>query len=163
MNLTDPQQLHLLVNHLPVIGAIWTLLVLAIALVWPAPRLVRTGLLLVVLVGLGAGAAFLTGEPAEEKIEHLPGVVEPAIHEHEEMAERALYLSIAAGVLALAILIRARRPGRGAALAPFLVLACAALLLGITAHEGGKIHRPELATPTSAPALHPPGIQGDDS
>jgi hypothetical protein len=79
------------------------------------------------------------------------------------MAERALYLTIAAGVLALAILVRARRPGRGAALAPFLVLASAAVLLGIAAHEGGKIHRPELAAPGSAPATLPGGTEEHDS
>jgi hypothetical protein len=145
-----------------VIGSIWTLIVLALALLWPSPALVRAGLFLTVVVALLAGAAFLTGEPAEEKLETLPGVVEPAMHEHEEAAERALYLSIAAGVLALGTLIGARPPGRKAVVGPFLVLAAAALLLGIAAHEGGKIHRPELASPGSMPVVAPGGEAGEE-
>jgi len=163
MNLTDPQQLHLLFNHLPVIGSVWTLVVLGLALLWPSRALIRTGLFLAVLVGVSAGAAFWTGHPAEEKIEDLPCVVEPAIHEHEEMGERAFYLSIAAGVLALALLLGKRGPGRKTAVAPFLVTATAALVLAITAHEGGKIHRPELAPPGSTPATVPGGAEGGEN
>jgi uncharacterized membrane protein len=141
----SPQLLHLVVNHVPVIGAVWTLLVLAIAYLRPEVPAVRVALILTVLLAPAAVAAFLTGEPAEGTIEHLPGVVETAIGPHEDMARVALGGAIAAGLAGLwgFWLLRRRSPRR--ALLPSLVLVfVTAILMGITAHRGGKIHRPEL-------------------
>jgi hypothetical protein len=142
----DPQQLHLLVNHVPVIGSLWILLVLLAALGRPGPTLSRVALGLTVLLSLTTVVAHRTGEPAEEKLEHVSGVVEPAIEEHEEIAEKALAAGVATGVAALAGLLFSRgRPHSRWPLVPSIVLvSVCALLLGITAHQGGKIHRPEL-------------------
>jgi hypothetical protein len=149
----NPQLLHLVVNHLPVAGAVWTLLVLVAAVLHPAPPLSRLALILVILVGLSTLAAFLTGEGAEEVVEHLEGVREPAIEEHEELAERALYLGIAAGILALSTLILRRPPGRISLLTNLVLLLATALTLALTSHEGGKIHRPELGGTSGASSL----------
>ena len=54
---------------------------------------------------------FLTGEPAEEVVGHLPGISEQAIEEHEEAAEVAAIVTGFAGLLGLWLLI-ARRGGR---------------------------------------------------
>jgi hypothetical protein len=140
----EPQLLHLVVNHIPVVGALWTLLVLVVALAHPAPSLSRLALVLVVLVGLSTVAAFLTGEPAEEAVENLAGVVEPAIEEHEDLARRSLYLGIAAGAFAILTLIFRRPPGRISLLMNLVLVAATALTLAVTAYEGGKIQRPEL-------------------
>ena len=57
-----------------------------------------------VLMALLAIPVFLTGEPAEESVEGLAGVSEALIEQHEEAAERAIWLMEALGVLALAAL-----------------------------------------------------------
>lgn len=152
----DPQQLHLLVNHVPVIGAFWILLVLLAALGRPGPTLSRVALGLTVLLSLSTVVAHWTGEPAEEKVEHLPGVVESAIEDHEEAAEKALVAAVVTGVAALAGLVLTRgRPDSRWPLVPSVVLvALCALLLTLTAHQGGKIHRPELAGDRSVPGEH---------
>jgi hypothetical protein len=158
------QELHLLVNHVPVIGSMGALLLLAIAWLWPSKALVRTALAFTVLVGVSAVAAFLTGEPAEEVIEHLPGIVSGAIEHHEEMADRALWLGIATGLVGLVGLFMGRRgSGKRSLVLPSLVFMIALVaLMTWTAHLGGKIHRPELS---GAGAVVAPGggeARGDD-
>lgn len=140
------QQLHLLLNHVPVVGAIGALLLLIIAWAWPGKALVRTALVFTALVGVSAVLAFVTGEPAEEIVEGLPGITDAAIHEHEEAADRALWIGIAAGVAALGTLFVGRkRPVKRSALLPSLVLtAVLVAAMAWTAHLGGLIHRPEM-------------------
>ncbi len=142
----DGQELHLIVNHVPVIGALWVLLLGLAAWFKPTPTLTRTALLFTVLLGISVVPAFLTGDGAENVVEHLPGVSETAIGRHEEMADKALWVTVAAGVIALVTLgLRARRPPTRRAILPTLiVLAVAAGVLAWTAHLGGMIHRPEL-------------------
>ncbi len=153
----DGQQIHLIVNHVPVIGALWVLLLALVAYVGERPAVIRTALWFTVLLGISVLPAFLSGEPAEETISRLPGVSEPAIGRHEEMAEKALWITLATGVVALATLIlRARRGGteplRRKTLLPTLVaLFIAAGALGWTGHLGGMIHRPELRGDAGTP------------
>ena len=47
-----------------------------------------------IMVGVSVVPVYFSGEPAEGKIEHLPGVTEKNIHNHEEAAE---FLGIATG------------------------------------------------------------------
>ncbi len=150
------QQLHLLANHLPVVGSIGALLLLAAAWLWPARALNRVALAFTVLVGVASVVAFVTGEPAEEIVEHLPGIVEASIEHHEEAAERALWLGIATGLVGLGGLYLGRRhPARRTTLLPSLLFMLAlAAVMAWTAHHGGRIHRPELA---GAPAAILPG------
>lgn len=48
---------------------------------------------------------YLTGEPAEEAVEHLPGVVKDLIEIHEERALIALIVATFGGILGLASLL----------------------------------------------------------
>ncbi len=158
------QQLHLILNHVPVIGALWALLLVLVALVKPTPALTRLALVFTLLVGVATVPAYLSGEPAEEVVEHLPGTGESALHDHEEMGEKALAAGIAAGVVALiALFWSARsRSRRGPLAATLLVLLVAAALLGWTGHLGGKVRRPELRSGNSAPAETLPAAEPDE-
>ena len=93
-------QFHMLVNHLPVIGFVGMVLALAVAVTVQSIDIKRFVLVATALVGLSALAPYLTGESAEEVIEHEPGVSESLIHEHEELAEIATVLSVITGVAA---------------------------------------------------------------
>ena len=77
--------LHLLVNHLPILGALFALALLAASFVWAPDVLRRTALVVLVGVGLAGAAANFTGEPAEDAIRGFPGVRRAVIHDHEEM------------------------------------------------------------------------------
>jgi hypothetical protein len=124
--------LHLLVNHLPIIGAFLTLPLLALALVRRHDRgLLLAATLTLAIVGVGALAALNTGEQAEEVVEHLPGFSEQTIELHEERAEIAAIVAVVSAVGGLSLLGLAwRRDG------PVPSLWLAALLAATLATSG---------------------------
>ena len=70
---------HLMLNHIPVVGIGFAILLLAVAVVRRSHELTNVALVFVILVSLWAIPAYLTGEPAEEVVEDLPGVSEELI------------------------------------------------------------------------------------
>lgn len=142
---------HLMLNHLPVLGTIFGLALLAWAVVRRNEVLQRAALATFVLAALAAIPVFLTGEPAEELVENLAGTAEAAIEAHEEVAEIALIAMEALGAMALAALVLFRkralpRPLAGAALV--FALATAGWLAQ-TANLGGRIRHAELRENTA--------------
>ena len=147
--------LHLALNHLPIFALAFALVVLGWGRIRRERIVVSLGLALTVLAGAGAGAAFLTGEPAEEVIEDRPGIDEARIHEHEEAAEFAVWLTIAAAVVAAGALWYHRRgePYSPAALTATMVVGLVAMAsLTVTAWHGGEISHPEIRASASGPA-----------
>jgi uncharacterized membrane protein len=150
----SPAHLHLLLNHLPVVGTIGAVLLLAYALLRRSPELTRVSLGLFVLVALAGVAVYLTGEPAEEAVEHLSGVSESMIESHEDAALLATILLGVVGTVALAGLVAFRRRTGGiprgfATLALLLALAPAAAM-GYTANLGGQIRHTEIRAGAAA-------------
>ncbi|MEY4487043.1 MAG: hypothetical protein RL440_1585 [Bacteroidota bacterium] len=96
--------LHLLSNHVPILGSLFGVLLLVVALVKPNLNTTLSAYLILLLSGIGGIVAYFTGEPAEESVEHIPGISHKLIHVHEEMAENALifvFLLTAAAVVGL--------------------------------------------------------------
>ncbi|MCX7992706.1 MAG: hypothetical protein N2651_03445 [Fimbriimonadales bacterium] len=140
-------QLHLMLNHLPVMGALFSLLLLGWALVRRSPELLKTALVVVVLVGLTSVPAYLTGEPAEQVIEHLPGVDEAYISEHESLGKFALTSGVTLSLVAAVALGIGLRSPKGLLIGAALVWLLNALVFGVmgyTAHSGGMIRHPEI-------------------
>jgi hypothetical protein len=149
----QPLHLHLMLNHLPVVGILGATLLLAYATWRGHEEVTRAALGSLVLIAVAATAVFLTGEPAEELVESIAGIDERAIHEHEEWAAVAFGACIAAGTLGLALLLvyRGRRIPRFAAGLALLVAASTSVIMGVTANLGGRIRHTEIAA-TSGPA-----------
>lgn len=145
MNLEAPH-LHLMLNHVPVLGTPFALLLGAAGLLRRQDVLVRAALVAFVVVGGFAWGAQRTGDEAEDAVEDLAGVSEDRIHRHEEAADWAARGGVALGLLALGLLLATRhRPVHRGILAATLVLA--ALLsawLAYTANLGGEIRHPEI-------------------
>ncbi len=140
-------QIHMLVNHLPVVGFVGMVLALGVAIMIQSRDIKRFALVATAVVGLSAVAPFLTGEPAEEVIEDLPGVQKALIHEHEEAAEKATVLAVVTGVLALGAFVMSGRQAdslRYSVPAVFVLSVASAAIMGAAAHEGGKIRHPEI-------------------
>ena len=140
-------QLHLLVNHLPVVGFLGMVLALIVALFFKSYEIKRFVLAATVLVGFSGLASYWTGEPAEDVAERLPGVTKELIHDHEEAAEFATVLSVVTAVAAAAALIwHQRRPESLRASVPLVLLLAllTAATMAKTAHEGGKIRHSEI-------------------
>lgn len=148
--------LHLMLNHLPIVGVPFCALLLAKALWFKNRDVTRIALAFCVLVGLLTVPAFLTGEQAEEIVEAFPEVSLAQIHEHEEWATRSLWLVEALGLAALVGLVLdfRRSDGLPAPYVPILlVLAVAATsVLVVTANQGGRIRHPELVPGYEVPA-----------
>ncbi|WP_161888277.1 hypothetical protein [Pontibacter russatus] len=66
---------------------------------------------IVMAMAVMAVPVYLTGEPAEERVEHLAGVSEAMIEEHEEEAEVAIMVMALAALATLIALLLQYRSG----------------------------------------------------
>ncbi|MBC6605785.1 hypothetical protein H8B13_03050 [Hymenobacter sp. BT188] len=138
--------LHLLLNHLPILGSLFGFVLLLVALVSRQPLLVRAGLITLLVAAALAILANLTGEGAEEVVEQYPGVTRTLIHEHEEAAELAMWALEFIGALALTSLLLLSHNHARATLFTRLTLASAFVSFGMMARAGnlgGQIMHPE--------------------
>jgi hypothetical protein len=145
----DALQLHLLTNHVPIVGTFAALLVVIVGMIRRSDAAISAGLIVYAAMALVAIPAYLSGEEAEERVEHIAGINEGAIHEHEEMAELSLWFTVISGVLALgAVIAHARNMKISSKIAlAFVIMAMVAFAQAArTGHEGGMIRRPDLGT-----------------
>jgi drug/metabolite transporter (DMT)-like permease len=153
-------QLHLLVNHVPVLGSLAGVLLVLAGMLWRSEAVKRAGMAALVVAALGSVVASRSGEGAEHTARELAGVSRRQIHEHEELAEKANWVLLGAGVVALGGLAMSLRGTQrrvpGWASAGVLVLGGVGFVLAaLAAHQGGLIRHPELApggVPTGAEA-----------
>jgi uncharacterized membrane protein len=144
--------LHLMLNHIPLLGLVFGAALLAFGLWRGGEDGQRASLGLLAVTGLSAIAVYLTGEPAEEIVEGLAGVSHDAIEAHEEWGWYALFAGIATGVVALGTLLVGwvrERLGRGAVVLTLVLALLSSGLIGYTANLGGKISHPELRARTN--------------
>lgn len=146
--------IHLLLNHLPVVGTLFSVLLVAVAMVRKNDELRKVSLGFVVLVALAAVPTYLTGEPAEKIVEHLPGVSDALIESHEDSALFSLVAVEVAGMASLTgLFIFRRRSLPNAMVATALAITLiAAGLMGWTANLGGQIRHTEIRSGFTAPA-----------
>ena len=150
--------LHLVLNHLPVVGIPVALVFLIIGLYQKNIGMERLALL--VLIGLAAVVlpVYLTGEPAEELIEHMPGVRESFIEAHEDAALVSVVLTLLLGVAASLCLWFKGDAGKGRLLRLGVVgLGTVAIVsLCYTAYLGGQIRHTELRTADAGSSIEQP-------
>jgi hypothetical protein len=163
----NPAHLHLMLNHIPLVGIGFVILLLIIALLRRSNEMINISLLFVILVALWAIPAYLTGESAEEIIEGLPGISEQLIEAHEESAELAFIFVEAVGVLAFITLVARRfytKLGKVLVILTLLGLIIGGGLIAWTANQGGKINHPEIRADTSALSVpsYKSGEESDD-
>jgi uncharacterized membrane protein len=143
--------LHLLSNHIPVLGTLFGLLLLAWGMIRRSASLQRAALATFFVAALVAIPVFLTGEPAEEAVEHLAGTAEGAIETHEDAALLSLISVELLGVIAVLSVIWRRASGsRFVTRAALVMSVVTAGLMARTANLGGKIRHAELRGAASA-------------
>jgi len=148
----DAAHLHLMLNHVPVIGTPLLLLLLTIGLLRGSRELTTVSLTLVIGLAAATALIYLTGEPAEELIERAPWVSKTLIEAHEEQALVSLVAALVTGSLAAAALALRAKAWSGPWLprAVWGALAVTSLLIGWTAWSGGQIRHDEIRSAAGA-------------
>lgn len=138
--------LHLLLNHFPIIGAVLGVLILAVAVLRRSDDIGKLALWLFALIGATSIVVFLTGEPAEDLVERLPGFSKAITEQHEEVALVATIAMGALGAFALILLVAFRKRPLASWTGPItLVLALGATgLMGYAANLGGQVRHTEI-------------------
>jgi phosphotransferase system glucose/maltose/N-acetylglucosamine-specific IIC component len=148
------EHVHLLVNHIPIIGLAFAILPIAWGLIRRDRRTAVLGAILAVLATLPTPLVVWSGKAAEERL-HLtldPDATITLAPEHEERAETtqwALYATLALAASSLVVSGGGERRARlaTALLGATLAAAIAGLALAAwTAEAGGRIRHTELRT-----------------
>ena len=146
--------LHLLITHLPIVGSILGALVLIHGMGVKSNQTIIAAYYIFILCAMGAGVAYFTGEAAEESVEHLPGVVEATIKQHEDIAWYAFISLIALGMVSiLGVFIAVKNLPFTRTMA-FVMLMLSLLSFGLvarTGYLGGQIRHTETQTFGQAP------------
>jgi uncharacterized membrane protein len=156
--------LHLLVNHAPIFGSLFALLLLLASYFTSADVLRRTAFVVIICTAIAGAAADLSGDAAVGAIRGFPGVKREVIRAHEQMADKAYILGGILGVLGLAALVRWRRtPVPGSATAVMAV--ATAFVMGAMMYTGllgGQVRHTEVrpgATAADAVTVEPPRVR----
>lgn len=134
--------LHLLSNHLPILGTLFGVLLLAIAFFKPQLQTTISAYILLVISGIGGMVAYFSGDDAEEHVEYIGGISHKVIHLHEEMAENTLFFIFLLTAIAIVGLWaeRAQWPSsKKIALGALVIGIIAFVLFAFTGYLGGHI------------------------
>jgi hypothetical protein len=153
MNLS-PSHLHLILNHIPILG---TMIFAPLILVWGLLRhsrdVVQAGLLLAIILALTSIPVYLSGDRAEEQVERESWFDKTRAQAHEERAEAGLIAVLITGAGAVVALARGRKGKPLGVVLPSIVLAglvVSAALFAAAAVVGGEIRHTEIRS--GAPA-----------
>jgi uncharacterized membrane protein len=155
-----PAHLHVLINHIPIIGIPLIALFLAWGLARREEPVIRVALIATVILGALTWVTMLTGDGAKDDIEHLAWVNKDVVEEHEDSGDWANISGIVMGVAALGALVLARKGKPVPRAAGFAVLALMVFATAVVARTGwlgGKIRHDEFGlTPAPTPTGQPP-------
>ncbi len=149
----DAAHLHLLLNHIPVVGTLVGLLLLAYGLLRKSDELKRASLAMFVATALLAIPTYFTGESAENLVEHLSGVSATLIERHEDAAfvsVLALELLGLVAISALALVHRSARFANALAVTALVLSIVTGGLMARTANLGGQIRHTEIRPQATA-------------
>lgn len=143
--------LHLIVNHLPIVGVIIGTLVMITGFILRKEQIKQTALGINIFASITAMLANFTGEEAEEVVEDMSGISESLIHIHEEFAELFLTLSLILGAISIITLYLSIKSNKYSKHGFLVTLAFSIALIFIgkqVGTSGGEIRHSEIRTNT---------------
>jgi hypothetical protein len=156
--------LHLMVNHIPVLGTIFGLLLLAAGTLRHSEELKRAAFLFFIAGALLALPAYLSGEPTVKATQGLPGVSPIVVQKHVEVAQLALSAVLVLGGLsasALWLFGKGTPVPRWFVLIVLVVALLASVLMAWTANLGGQVRHTEIRSEArNHLALHELKVEG---
>ena len=151
--------LHLVMNHVPTVGAVAALGLLLLGFVRRNDHLKHVGLEVLFIIAVLTLPVYVSGVAAHRELQERPEISEEAVRIHHDAALIGFTFTELAGFVAWVALWQSRRRG---APATALVAASTALLvvalavMGRAANLGGEIRHPEIvAAGAAAPAGDP--------
>lgn len=141
--------LHLMLTHFPIVGIIIGILTLAYGQFANSDAIKKVALVMFIALAFLTIAVFLTGNEAEETVENLPGVSENLIENHEELAEKALWLMGFLGVLSIInfyVILKKLTYTKTINLITLIVSLGTFAVFAKVGNEGGKIRHTEIRT-----------------
>lgn len=157
--------LHLLLNHLPILGTLFGLLTLATGFLLKNSTVKKTALGIFAFAAVCVAPAYLTGEGAEELVENLPGVSENLIGRHEDLANIFLWVVVALGVLSLFTFFADYKSKKSATLLytlTFIAAIGAMVFAQQVGSSGGEIRHTEIRKDATGATANPQGGESAD-
>ncbi|HEY5753676.1 MAG TPA: hypothetical protein VIT21_11040 [Chthoniobacterales bacterium] len=146
-SLQQPEYLHAILNHLPIVGLLIGLAVLLIALFQRSRATAIAAYIIILVTALSAYPVFELGEKAEDRVEGLLDDDGRAwLHEHEERAEKTIFLFYLTAGFAFAGLALPMKTSKAIASMAVATLVCGTIALSFgvwIASSGGKISHKE--------------------
>lgn len=128
--------IHLLINHLPILGSFLGALVLVQGLWTSSGQTKIAAYNLFIISSIGALIAYITGEGAEEGIQHIQGIVEANIERHQEFALFAFISLIILGFSSFLAILLTLRKSAYARTTAFIILVISVISIVLAARTG---------------------------
>jgi uncharacterized membrane protein len=157
--------IHMILNHFPTVGFVFSLAFFIIALVMDNDGMKRASLVGFTICAILGAPTYVTGAAAMWALKMLPGISMAAINAHRDFGLLTLFGLAFTGITSWIALWRYRYLARFSNRSLMMVLIFAIITLGImaeTGHRGGQINHPEIRTeplPTDAAAYWSPYIE----
>jgi uncharacterized membrane protein len=138
---------HLLVNHFPIFGSIFMLILFSIALVFKNGFLQKLSLWFLAGIALATAVTYISGEVAASAVEELPQSLDEMITLHDQAAVYGLVLMIIAGIVSLGgIILYRKRPVLPLymRISVLVVLLLSVVVMIYVGFLGGQIMHPEI-------------------
>ena len=150
--------LHLVMNHVPTVGAVVALGLLLLAFVRRNDHLTHVGLELLFVIAVLTLPVYVSGVAAYHELREVADISVEAVRMHQDVALIGFALTEFAGFIGWVALWQSRRrgrPARGLVAAVTMVLVVALAVMGRAANLGGEIRHPEIRAAAAAPAGDP--------
>jgi uncharacterized membrane protein len=154
----DATHIHLILTHFPIIGLTIGFGILVYGQYSKNNTIKKVALIIFILMAILTIPAYLSGEEAEEKVENIAGVSESIIEDHEELAEKAIWLMGLLGAFSLLNLYAISKNLTPSKTISTITIVISIATLGLFAkvgNLGGQIRHSEIRTqnPTSKEKL----------
>lgn len=156
--------IHLLITHLPIIGALLGAFVLIHGIWTKSNATLIAAFNVLIISAIGAGVAYATGEGAEETVEHLQGISKNVIEEHAESALMSLISLMVVGassLIGLFVTLKNAPQVRAVALMTLMAALVGFGLITRTGYLGGQIRHTEIGNRTVPPLQKENGKDND--